>query len=173
MNAEAPDAVIPESPQAAVVEARALPPAPVSSIEVVARSRLLTVGTDAMLARVATLLSGAQISLVVVCDASGAVVGVITETILVRQLGYGQADVFTTRADEVMTRDFTTCGPADSLSGVLTMMHDRGLIHVVVVAAGNRPLGVVNARDGLRALLAVGNHEEGLLRDYVMGIGYH
>jgi CBS domain-containing protein len=53
------------------------------------------------------------------------------------------------------------------------MMHDRGLIHVVVVAAGNRPLGVVNARDGLRALLAAGNHEEALLRDYVMGIGYH
>jgi hypothetical protein len=30
----------------------------------------------------------------------------------------------------------------------------------------------VNARDGLRALLAAGNHEEALLRDYVMGIGY-
>ena len=33
-------------------------------------------------------------------------------------------------------------------------------------------LGVLNARDGLRALLAAGNHEEELLRNYVMGIGY-
>jgi hypothetical protein len=30
----------------------------------------------------------------------------------------------------------------------------------------------LNARDGLRALLAAGNHEETLLRNYVMGIGY-
>jgi len=42
-------------------------------------------------------------------------------------------------------------------------------ISVVVVC---KLLGVVNARDGLRALLAAGNHEETLLRNYVMGIGY-
>jgi len=29
----------------------------------------------------------------------------------------------------------------------------------------------VNARDGLPALLAAGNHEEALLRNHVMGIG--
>jgi sulfur relay (sulfurtransferase) DsrF/TusC family protein len=34
------------------------------------------------------------------------------------------------------------------------------------------PLGVLNARDGLRALLAAGNHDEALLRNHVMGIGY-
>jgi len=33
------------------------------------------------------------------------------------------------------------------------------------------PPGVLNARDGLRALLAAGNHEEALLRDHVMGAG--
>ena len=60
----------------------------------------------------------------------------------------------------------------DSLSEVLAMMHDRGLIHVPVVDAGNKPVGVINARDGLRALLAAGNHEEALLRNYVLGVGY-
>jgi CBS domain-containing protein len=33
-------------------------------------------------------------------------------------------------------------------------------------------LGIVNARDGLRALLAAGNDEAMLMRNYVMGIGY-
>ena len=47
-----------------------------------------------------------------------------------------------------------------------------GLIHVPVVDADNKPTGVVNARDGLRALLAAGNQEEALLRNYVMGVGY-
>ena len=47
-----------------------------------------------------------------------------------------------------------------------------GLIHVLLLDADGHPLGVLNARDGLRALLAAGNHEEALLRNYVMGIGY-
>ena len=46
------------------------------------------------------------------------------------------------------------------------------MIHVLLVDPGKQVLGVVHARDGLRALLAAGNHEEALLRNYVMGIGY-
>lgn len=152
--------------------AAALAPAPVSSIDAVTRARLVTVGVDALLAEVAARLSSTQISLVVVCDAAGAMVGVVTETILVRQLGYGQASVFTTRAGEVITREFDACRPDDSLPEVLAMMQRRGLIHVPVVDADNKPVGVLNARDGLRALLEQGHYEESLLRNYVMGIGY-
>lgn len=143
-----------------------------SSIEALTRSRLLTVGVDALLMEVAALLSGSQISLVLVCGASGAVVGVITETILVQQLGHGQARIFTTRASAVMTSDYTVCSPTDSLAEVLAMMHSRGVIHVPVVDAERKPVGVLNARDGLRALLAAGRHEEALLRNYVTGVGY-
>lgn len=172
MNANTPAAPEPEIPPVAVSEARAAAPSLVASIEAVARTRLLTVRAETLLAEVALLLSNAQISLVVVCSADGTAVGVITETILVRQLGFGKADIFTTQAGDVMTSDFTTCLPSESLSSVLAMMHSRGLIHVVVVDAGNKPVGIANARDGLRALLAAGNQEEELLRNYVMGIGY-
>jgi CBS domain-containing protein len=106
-----------------------------------------------------------------VCDAAGAAAGVITETTLVRRLGLGQADFFSTQAGGVMTHEFTACAPQDLLSDMLAMMHARGL-HVPVLDADRRPIGVLNARDGLRALLAAGNHEEALLRNYVMGIGY-
>ena len=144
----------------------------VAGVEGVARSRLLTVAADALLVDVAALLSSAQISVVVVCDAAGAVMGVITETMLVRRLGLGQADFFATRAGDVMTPEFTACAPEDLLSDVLAMMHARGLVHVLLLDADRHPTGVLNARDGLRALLAAGNHEEALLRNYVMGIGY-
>jgi CBS domain-containing protein len=175
MNAQAPitpDELTPETPPVAAAEARAVAPSLVSGVEEVARARLLTVAPDALLSEVAALLSSAQISVVVVCDAGGAAVGVITETILVRRLGLGQADFFTTRAGDVMTSEFTTCAPDDLLSDVLATMHSRGLIHVVLLGADRQPLGVLNARDGLRVLLAAGNHEEALLRNYVMGIGY-
>lgn len=172
MNPNTSDTVHAESPPVSAAEARAVAPARVSATEAVTHSRLLMVTVDALLVDVAALLSNAQISVVVVCDAAGAPVGTITETILVRRLGLGQADFFTTRADDVMTREIATCVPDDVLSDVLAMMHARGLIHVLVIGADGRPLGVLNARDGLRALLAAGNHEEALLRNYVMGIGY-
>jgi CBS domain-containing protein len=156
----------------AAAEAIAAAPLLVSSIEAVSRSRLLTVGADALLVQVAALLSSPQISLVVVCDAAGSPMGAITETVLVRRLGLGLGDFFTTTAAVVMTDDFTSCAPDDLLSDVLAMMHSRGLIHSLIIGPARQPLGVVNARDGLRALLAAGNQEASLLRNYVMGVGY-
>ncbi len=172
MNKPMSDASATESPPLATAEAEAIAPARVSALEAVTRSRLLTVGTGALLAEVAALLSGAQISVVVVCDASGSPIGTITESVLVRRLGLGQADFFTTLAGEVMTREITSCAPDDLLSDVLALMHTRGLIHMLVVDAAKQPLGVLNARDGLRALLAAGNQEAEWLRSYVMGVGY-
>jgi CBS domain-containing protein len=161
-----------ESPPVAATEAQTSTPLLVSGIEAVARSRLFSVAAGAPLVEVAALLSSAQISVVVVRDAAGAPIGTITETVLVRRLGLGQADFFTTRAVEVMVPGFATCAPEDLLSEVLATMHERGFIHMLLVDTDNQLLGVVNARDGLRALLAAGNREEALLRNYVMGIGY-
>lgn len=168
----APRAQAAEIGPVAAAEPHTAAPGQVSAIEQVTHSRLLRVSTEALLVDVAALLSNAQISVVVVCSAAGLAIGTVTETLLVKRLGLGQADFFSSRAGDVMARDFTTCRPEDGLSAVLTMMHERGLIHVLVVDAGNRPLGVLNARDGLRALLAAGNQEEVLLRNYVMGVGY-
>lgn len=162
----------PESPAVAAAETRAVAPLLVGSIESVAHSRLMTVSASTMLVEVAAMLSSAQISVVVVCDTAGIPLGTITETMLVRHLGLGQANFFTTAASEVMTREVVACTPEDLLSDVLAMMHARGLIHVLLVTSQGKSLGVVNARDGLRALLAAGNQEEELLRNYVMGIGY-
>ncbi len=161
-----------ESPPVAAAEAQAAAPLRVSSIEKIARARLLTVTANTLLVEVAALLSSAQISVVVVCDAAGAALGTITETVLVSRLGLGQADFFTTCAGDVMTRGHTACAPEDLLSDVLATMHARGLVHILLLGPGKQALGVVYARDGLRALLAAGNQEEALLRNYVMGVGY-
>jgi len=172
MNALAPISDCAESPQVAAAETLAVAPVRVSAVDAVTRSRLRTVGMDALLVEVAALLSSAQISAVVVCDGAGLSTGTITETTLVRSLGLGQVDFFSSHAGDVMESEINSCMPEDDLSAVLAMMHERGLIYVLVVDAGNRPLGVLNARDGLCALLAAGNQEEALLRNYVMGVGY-
>lgn len=42
-----------------------------------------------------------------------------------------------------------------------------------VIDSQSRPIGVLNARDALEVLLGEAEKEEVLLRDYVMGMGYH
>ena len=144
----------------------------VSSIEGATRSRLAVVGDDTLLLEVARLLSDTQISLVVVCDAAGVMVGVITKTNIVRQIAHCQGAACTSTAAEIMTRDVTFCTATDCLPDVLSMMQARGFVHVPVVDAQHKPSGVLNARDALRELWAEGQYEEALLRDYVMGVGY-
>ena len=144
----------------------------VSSIEAATRSRLAVVADDTLLLEVARLLSNTQISLVVVCDAAGVMVGVITKTDIARQIGHCQGAACTSTAAEIMTRDVTFCSAGDCLPDVLSMMQARGFVHVPVVDAQRKPSGVLNARDALRELWAEGTYEEALLRDYVMGVGY-
>ncbi len=144
----------------------------VSSIETVARSRLVTVPINALLIDVATLLSDTHISLVIVCEADGSMAGVITKTNIVRCIGHCAGSACTTSAASLMTRDVTFCHPTDDLADVLAMMQARGFVHVPVVDQQAVPLGVINARDALRELLTQEQYEESLMRDYVMGIGY-
>jgi CBS domain-containing protein len=143
----------------------------VSSIEAVAHSRLVTIIVDAPLVHVAKLLADTQVSLVVVCDSERAMVGVITKTDIVLRIGHCRGSACTTAAADVMTRDVAYCRPTDCLPDVLSMMERRGFVHIPVVDENSKPLGVVNARDALRALLAEEKYEESLLRDYVMGVG--
>ena len=144
----------------------------VSSIEAATRSRLVVVQEGTLLLEVARLLSDTQISLIVVCDAVGTMVGVITKTDIVQRVGHCLGAACTATAGAIMTRDVTFCSVTDGLADVLSMMQARGFVHVPVVDAERKPSGVVNARDALRELWAEGLYEQALLRDYVMGVGY-
>ncbi len=144
----------------------------VKNIDALARARLVTVSADALLVDVANQLSDTHISLVVVCDSHGAMVGVITKTNIVQQIGRSCESIGTTVASEVMTRNVTSCCPTDSLLDALSMMEKSSFVHLPVIDEKFKPTGVVNAGDALRALVAEGKYEAAVLRDYVMGIGY-
>jgi len=144
----------------------------VEKIVPVARERLVTVRDDAPLMDAARFLDGGHINLVVVCDKNGAMVGIITRTDVVRQMSVCQGCGCTAAVATVMTKDVISCRPGDSLRDVWSIMKERKLLHVPIVGEDLRPLGVINARDALLFLLEGAEHEETLLREYVMGIGY-
>lgn len=136
------------------------------------QERPVTVRTDALLIDAAKLLNGPRQNLVIVCDDSGKMAGVITKTDIVSRISHCTGCSCTMAASQVMTREVTFCRPSDWLSEVWSIVKQRGLKNIPVVDRDMVPLGVLNAKDMVRALLEDTEHEELLLRDYVVGIGY-
>lgn len=136
-------------------------------------SRLATVTLQTPLLEAAQQLSKTHIGLVLVCAPDGSLAGVISKSDVVRQIGHCLGSACQTLASELMTTDVISCQPTDLLSDVLALMQKHGLVHVPVLGPDQRPLGVVNARDALRALVDEGQFEQSQLFNYVMGVGYH
>jgi CBS domain-containing protein len=139
----------------------------------IALQRLITIRDDALLTEAAKLLSGTHPSLVVVCNPDGVMVGVITKTDVVRQIAHCEGVSCTMSAAAVMTRDVTCCHPNDVLQDVLSIMKERGLVHIPIIDQDSRPSGVLNVRDALQVLLGELEYDQSFIRDYIMGIGYH
>jgi CBS domain-containing protein len=144
----------------------------VDRILLIGRKRLITVRDEAPLIDAAKLLREPDADLVVVCNADERMVGVITKTDMVRQMSQWRESEFVAPASTVMTRTVVSFRPDDSLQDVWTTMKHRSLKNVPILDQDSRPVGVLNARDVLEALLEEVEHEELLLREYVMRIGH-
>lgn len=138
-----------------------------------ARKRLVTIEVDALLVDAARALSEFESELVVVCDSADTAVGVITKGDVVRRITHCQGSACRAASAGAMTRQVVSCRPDDHLSDVWSRMKQHRLRHLPVVDHQSRPLGIVNARDVLQALLTTVENETELLRDYVMSAGYH
>jgi CBS domain-containing protein len=144
----------------------------VGDVEELARRRLVTAATDALLPDLARLLSDTPVSLVVVCTREQTMAGIVTKTDVVRRIAESPAAVGWLRAADAMTREVIHCHPGDVLEEVLGVMREHSLVHMPVVDAGARPVGVLEARDALRALMGHATEQASFLRDYIMGVGY-
>jgi len=135
------------------------------------RERLAVIDAGALLKQAAEMMATPHTDLVVVCDGE-CMVGVVTKTDIVRQIGGCLGAGCIARVDTIMTRDVASCRPGDSLLDVWLMMKERGLQRIPVVDAGCKPIGIVYTRDALQNLLEASEIEEGQLRDYISGVGY-
>lgn len=135
-----------------------------------AHERLVTIAEKAQLIEAVKLLRVSD--LVVVCNDDGVMVGVITKTDAIVQISQCPEDQCTGAISSMMNRDVVQCRPRDWLHDVWPKMKERGLKNIPITDHEVRPIGVLNARDALQALLQEAEDEEALLRDYVMGIGY-
>jgi CBS domain-containing protein len=120
-----------------------------------ARRRLAVLRLDASITDIAGILANPVTPLVVVCDSQGVALGVVKAN-----------------AAALMTQPIRSCTPDETLRSIWEAMGAGSVRSIPVLDDAGRPLGVVHARDVARALLDEVTHEEVLLRDYVLGIGY-
>lgn len=145
----------------------------VSAVLPVAHKRLATLKVEAPVIEAAKLLSQPDVHLVVACGHDGAMSGVLTKMDIVRQISHCSGCGCTEGVAGIMTRNIIHCAPDDDLHTVWNLMKKHMVKQMPVSDANARPLGVLYANDALQELLKEARHEEGLLRDYVMGTGYH
>jgi CBS domain-containing protein len=93
----------------------------------------------------------ANVGSVVVVDAAGGPVGIVTERDIVRFLA--QEVDFKTPLGQVARKSLITASPDDSLISAAVTMIESNIRHLPVVEGG-RLVGVISIRDVLRALLA-------------------
>ena len=132
----------------------------------------MVLSEQALVPVAAQILVNPNTPLVVVCDQEGIAVGVISRTDIIKLLARAGSDACETSASAIMTRAVISCRVEQPLQQLWTILNPRSLRCAPILDDEGRPLGIVHARDIARALLDEETHEEELLRDYVMGIGY-
>ena len=137
-----------------------------------ARARLATIGAAASVAEAAEVTSRLHADLVVVCNETGRMVGVITKTDIVSQIGRCGADGCSATVDTIMTREVFSCRANEWLQDVWAAIKARDLQRIPVLGKDGKPIGILYSRDVLQGLLGEVEDEEALLRDYVMNVGY-
>jgi len=75
-------------------------------------------------------------------------------------------------AGAIMTKPIRSCRVDENLEQVWAIMNSRTLPCAPILDDDGRAQGVLHARDVAIALLDEVTHEELLLRDYVIGVGY-
>ena len=137
-----------------------------------ARERLAMISGMASVKDAAALMSKPHTDLVVVCGQDGSMVGVLTKTDIVGQIRQCIGSGCTARVDTIMTREVVSCQPNESLEDIWSIMKSRGLQRIPILDENRKPIGIIYARDALQCLLSGMEHDEALLRDYVMDVGY-
>ncbi len=112
-------------------------------------TEVATMTLEATVADAAALLPAEHVGIVVVCDAEQKVVGVVTDSDIMRCVARCKGEKCTGAAGigNAMTRDVVTCKPVDGLREVWTVMSDHGLRRIPVINNDGKLSGIINLRD--------------------------
>ena len=121
----------------------------VSTILATKGNKLVTIAPEQPVKEVVALLTQHNIGAIVVLDEADALVGIVSERDVVRQLIH-RDDLLNQPVKELMTAKVITCVPQDDLMSVASVMTERRFRHMPVVEHG-KLLGIISIGDVLKA----------------------
>jgi CBS domain-containing protein len=130
-------------------------------------SDVVAIAVNATICDAAKLLTEKRIGALVVKDASGVLIGIISERDLVRAIAKGGAQAFTELVDRHMTPNPETCTEADTVETVMEVMTRGRFRHVPVLDGEMRLCGMISIGDVVKTRIAETVSEAAALRDYI------
>ncbi|MBD3765229.1 MAG: CBS domain-containing protein [Rhodobacterales bacterium] len=129
---------------------------------------VVTVPPGTTVARAAEILSSRRIGALVVSADGKAVLGILSERDIVRELGRRSTGCLTDTVDSIMTARITTCTRTDRADDVLAWMTAGRFRHMPVVEAGQM-VGLISIGDVVKARLSELEHEKDALEGMIKG----
>jgi CBS domain-containing protein len=130
-------------------------------------TNVVTTDADETVAATARLLNLKRIGAVVVCDAPGKVIGVISERDIIRSIAVDGKRALDMRVRDLMTSDVISCKPTDTIAEVMKVMTLNRFRHLPVME-GDALKGIVSIGDVVKIRLEETEMEARSLRDYVL-----
>ncbi len=131
-------------------------------------SDIAAVAPAASIAEVAALLAERRIGAVLVRDAAGQLLGIVSERDIVRCLARSGGACLGMTAAQLMTSQLHTVSPAAGTGDVLSLMTASRIRHLPVIEDG-KLVGLVSIGDVVKAQLDDQAQEVDSLRAYVAG----
>ena len=119
-------------------------------------------------AAVSALLTARRIGAVLVLDAAGQLLGIVSERDIVRTLAREGAATLGMTAAQLMTSSLVTVAPATSVAEAMALMSAHRVRHLPVLLDGAL-VGLVSIGDLVKSRLEQQAHEVDSLRAYVSG----
>lgn len=129
---------------------------------------VISVTPETTITEVVRILAEKRIGAVLVMDAQGALVGILSERDIVRTLASHAGDTFTMTAAQLMTHSPTVTSPEASVVNAMEIMTEGRFRHLPVVSNG-KLVGLVSIGDVVKARIDQQAHEVDSLRAYVVG----
>jgi CBS domain-containing protein len=128
--------------------------------------QVYSVAESATLKECAELLEARRVGAMVILNAAGGLIGVISERDIVRNIAKSGASALQSTVGDVMTRAVVTARPRDTVASAMERMTDRRIRHLPVLEGG-RMLGVVSIGDLVKWRIAEATAEVDAIRAYI------
>ena len=131
------------------------------------RKEVFSVLEDATVHDVARYLRDRRVRTVGVLDASGNLVGVISQADISDRVAAENKCPAWMRVSEVMTTDLVTVSPEKPIDECLLLMEQHRIFHLVVAENKNKFLGMISVKDLLRVISSDQKARADLLESFV------